>query len=142
MAIYDGEDDGNDFDDDFMTGLDTSTNHSDGSNHVTKRQTPPPSLPRESPNKPERNSEEDNRIKEELVRELGISTKRSASVTPPPVSQSRSTVHSMGHSAPPLNVPSSRRYNRDGLLDYRLLDAARMEERFVINQSINKSSFC
>ncbi|XP_072049127.1 uncharacterized protein [Amphiura filiformis] len=118
MNIYDGDED-HDFDDDF-TSFDTSTNHADVSNHVTSRQTPPA---RETNNKNEGSPEDDG-----IKQEIGVAATRSASITPPPTSLPRSTVHIMGHSAAsPLNVP--RRYHRDGLLDYRLLDAARMEER-------------
>ena len=58
-------------------------------------------------------------------------TSRSSSATPPSPAEATSLIaSSLVPIAPPLNVPPARRYNhRDGLMDYRLLDAARIQER-------------
>ena len=110
MAIYDGEDDGHDFDDDSI-GMDST--HVD-ENHLNSRKTPLEG--RENCKSPD-----DDNIKQEM------STSNTPVSTTPSLISSR-TAHLIGHPGSTLNNPM-RRFQRDGLLDYRLLDAARMEER-------------
>ena len=111
MAIYDGEDDGHDYDDDSI-GMDNT--HVD-ENHLNSRKTPPES--RENCKSPD-----DDNIKQETS-----ASNTTGSITPS-LTNSR-TAHLIGHTGSTLNVPMRRGFQRDGLLDYRLLDAARMEER-------------